>query len=458
MIDRDFLLSDEQMRHFIVNGYIILKTDHPANFHEAIFNQTETAFEKEGNPGNNLLPRIPMIQELFDDPTIHGALISLLGPNYYMHPHRHCHYNPPGSQGQNMHIDSWTRRRHRTRWVMALYYPQDTPETLGPTGILPGSQYYNTQSNGNGGSEMPLCGEAGTVAIIHYDLWHRATPNRSDQKRYMMKFLFTRMEEPRHPAWNNEQAVWDAAGDEKHQPMWTHLWDWHAGKKNGAVTRRGPAGAASIAEQIEALRDKSEVVCLHAAYTLGAMGEPAVPALMETLAEESAAIRRNASYALTAIGAPAVPALIEASSDGKEWVRESAVEALGDMGLPAQEAIPALSQGLGDESEQVRRNAADGLGIIGQSSPAAVAPLMGALRDADEWVRRNASLALARIGPDAKNAVPALEAALKDENRYVRANAAETLHRIGTPGAKEVLTRFLMTSRWCPSTTRESAY
>ncbi len=453
MMDKQFLLNDEQMRQFIVNGYITLKTDLPTSRHAEIFQQTETVFEKEGNPGNNLVPRIPAIQEILDHLIVDGALTSLVGPNYYTHPHRHCHYNPPGSSGQNMHKDSWTRRRHHTRWVMALYYPQDTPEILGPTGILPGSQCCNSHPD-NGKAEVPLCGEAGTVAIVHYDLWHRAMPNRSDKKRYMMKFLFTRMEEPQYPSWNSDQAEWQSAGNDERQTMWEHLWDWHYGKKNGGNSSH----KGSAPEHIEALRSESESACLNAAYALGAIGASAVPALIDTLQVESESVRRNASYALSTIGEPAVPALIAASSDKNGWVRASAVDTLGDIGLSAQQAISVLIKGLQDESEEVRRNAAEALGIVGQSSSTGVPALVRALHDADEWVRRNASLALARMGSYAKDAVPVLKAALRDENQYVRANVAHTLHQIGTPETKEVLLRFLMTSRWCPLTTPESTY
>ncbi len=452
MADKAYLLSDEQMQHFIVNGYINIKTDLPADFHEAIFQQAEAVFEKEGNPGNNLIPRIPDIQEIFDHPVVDGALTGLAGPNYYTHPHRHCHYNPPGSTGQRLHKDSWTRRRHPTRWVMALYYPQDTPEVRGPTGILPQSQCYNDQPD-NGQEELPLAGEAGSMSIVHYDLWHRAMPNRTETNRYMMKFLFTRMGEPQGPSWNNEDAAWGAS-DDGQRLMWQHLWAWHLGTGNGTYTSEN----GSIPELINALRNESESVCLNAAYALGAVGASAIPALIDTLHDESELVRRNASYALSVIGAPAVPALIEAANDSDEGVRAIALDALGDMGSAAQEAIPTLIRATQDESAEVRKVAAEGLGIVAQSCSTAVPALAQGLNDADEWVRRNSSLALARIGSKAEEALPALKTALKDENRYVRANATHTLHQIGTREATDILMHFLMKSRWCASTTRESGY
>ena len=452
MADSKYLLNDEQMQHFIMNGYINIKTDLPADFHEAIFQEAEAVFEKEGNPGNNLIPRIPEIQEIFDHPTVDGALTGLVGPNYYTHPHRHCHYNPPGSDGQRLHKDSWTRRRHPTRWVMAFYYPQDTPEERGPTGILPQSQCYNTDPD-NGQDELPLAGEAGSMTIVHYDLWHRAMPNRTEQNRYMMKFLFTRMEEPQQSSWHNEEAAW-IPSDDGQKLMWQHLWAWHMGTGNGIDASEN----GSIPELIDALRSESESTCLNAAYTLGAMGAPAVPGLIETLRDESEMVRRNASYALSVIGAPAVPALIDAANDSNEGVRVIAIDALGDMGSAAQEAVPVLMQAAQDESGEVRKVAVEGLGIVAQSASTAVPALVEGLTDTDEWVRRNSSLALARIGSKAEEAVPALRTALKDENRYVRANAAHTLHQIDTPEAKDALIHFLMKSRWCASTTRESGY
>ena len=93
MDQKESLLNDQQMKNFIRDGYVTVQTDLPAKFHESVFQQTENVFEKEGNPGNNLLPRIPIIQEVFDDRWVSGALTSILGADYYLQPHRHCHYS-----------------------------------------------------------------------------------------------------------------------------------------------------------------------------------------------------------------------------------------------------------------------------------------------------------------------------------------------------------------------------
>ena len=90
---------------------------------------------------------------------------------------------------------------------MAFYYPQDVTEDMGPTAIQPATQYYMEPSDAPG---LSLCGEAGTVTIVHYELWHRATENLSDKIRFMLKFLFCRTEEPQQPSWNAENPNWGA--------------------------------------------------------------------------------------------------------------------------------------------------------------------------------------------------------------------------------------------------------
>ena len=458
MVDNTYLLTDEQMRHFIVNGYVIVNTDLPANFHDFIYEQTEIIFEKEGNPGNNLLPRIPEIQAVFDDKWVIGGLTSVLGEDYYMQPHRHAHFNQPRSEGQQMHQDSGKEWSHHTRRLLVFYYPQDTPLELGPTAIAPGSHYYNTPDGTTVSDEFPVCGEAGTVTIVNYDLWHRAMPNCIDKNRYMMKFLAARMSEPRSPSWNNEQREWDQSdpiGNGTHQKMFQHVWDWHYGRTNGDTPTNGQS-MESVPKLIEGLGNDSESKGLSAAYTLSEFRESAVPALMEAFEDESETVRRNAYYALSAMGASAVAPLIGSLEHLKSQVREIAAEALGDIGSPAQAAVPGLVAALEDESERVRFHAAEALGTVSQRDSTAIPALSAALRDENERVRQDAALALARIGPHATAAVSALESVFSDGNMYVRGDAVHALYRINTPEAREALLQFLMRTRWCSVTDRAS--
>ena len=458
------LLTDAQMRHFIVNGYVTVTTTLPAQFHDALYEKTVTVFDKEGNPGNNMIPRIPEIQQILDDPNVSGALTSLLGADAYKQPHRHPHYNPPGSNGQGMHQDGGKRWSHHTRRLLVFYYPQDTPLELGPTGVVPMSHYYSTREGAEISPEQPIMGKAGTVAFANYDLWHRAMPNSSEKKRYMMKFLYARMSEPQEPTWANKETEWangTPVGPSEHQKMFRHLWNWHRGKEFGVEnpSHNKTSNGASLSGLISALNSTSESTGLQAAYEMPRFGEKAVPALVRCLQDESEMTRRNACYALNAVGTPAVDALQAALKDSREHVRDNAAEALGDLGNKAESAVPALVETLaGDASGAVRSHTIEALGTTSQSSSLAVPGLVQALADPHDGARRNAVFALARIGQNAAEAVEGLQNVLFDENRYVRGDAVHALHRIGTREAKAVLLRYLETTRWCPLTSKESTF
>lgn len=58
---------------------------------------------KEGNWGNNILPRLSEVNDVFQSPIIQGALTSVVGAGYVMHPHRHCNYTFPGRKVQGWH-------------------------------------------------------------------------------------------------------------------------------------------------------------------------------------------------------------------------------------------------------------------------------------------------------------------------------------------------------------------
>ena len=461
-------LTDEEMRDFIINGYVKVKTDFPSSFHENICQQLDTMFEETGNLGNNLLPAIPEIQEVFDHPVVHGAMQGVLGADYVMHPHRYCHFNQQGSEGQNFHKDSYAGdeqiRRHRCRWTMAFYYPQDVTEDMGATAVLPGSQYYETGESAHEQPEMALCGEAGTVTIVHYDLWHRAMPNRSDKKRYMLKFLFIRLDEPQAPLWQNDTPDWHALGNgeaSEHPELWESVWDWYYGKQNGTANGVSDVEVDTLIETFDSDNEKER---LNAAYRLGRVGADAVPALQQMLHSESNVIREYAGYALSLTGAPAVPTLIDALQETDDSVRASAAFALADMGKAAQEALPALTRSAQDPSESVRRHAIEGLGLIGQlvsdemDVSETVQVLATGLSDAYLPVRDNAARALAKFGTLAEPAMPALVAQLEDEDRYVRFHAALALKQIQTPEAQDALFNHLFTSRWCALTTRGTPF
>ncbi len=447
------LLSDQAMWDFVVDGYTTIHADLDPEVHAGIHRDTEAVFRDKGNVGNGILAEIPALLDVFEHPNVSGALTSTLGEGYRYYSHRHCHLNPPGSDPQAMHLDSYeadeNNRHHRPRWAMAFYYCHDVDRSMGPTSVVPGRQYETTRPTDD---ETPFTGAAGSVCIVHYDSWHRATANLGDTPRYMHKWLFIRTEEPKAPSWDHvEGFAPDIARDgdlrsRHHADLWASVWNWHC----GAPPANGASG--DVQALCAALGDASETVRLNAAYALARLGEQAVEPLIEALRDESASrLEANlaagmtnpshlyAGYALSALGAPAVPAL-ERELRSDQWpLRAAAANILGDIGIDAGPAASALASCLTDHQPWVRRNAAEALGHLGDAARASVMGLSDLLTDDIEWVRLNAAVALTRLGPVAGEAVSDLTNALADDAYYVRANAAHALDAIGSPDASEAL-------------------
>ncbi len=480
MADSIQLLSDEEIQRFIVDGCLTVQADYPPSFHAGIRDQIEAVFAKEGNPGNNILPRVPQLGRVFEHPNVQGALTSLLGPDYILNPHRHCHLNPPGRQGQQWHKDCYVYdhnlRHPRFYWVLAFYFPQDTTEDMGPSGVLPGMQMYKTISDVDPEKTQEearaFCGPAGTVALIHFDSWHRATENVSTKNRYMLKFQFARTREPEQPTWDHQRRAWSPGMEDRHPALSRDVWHWLCGKP--AKKQRPPTG--ELKNLLSVLKGGSEGERLDAAYGLAEFGALAVPELVAAMREEALATIEEteaktpdnahgtnptsgcAALALASIGAPAAGALAGMLSDEHWWVRAVAAHVLGRLGASAMETEPALRKAMRDRHWWVRRNALEALSAIGVFSAALIADLTDALGDEDYRVRRNAALTLAKSGEAGCIALAALHEMLEDENRYNRFYAAYGLKQIDTPDARDILLRALFNARWCSITTKDDLY
>lgn len=459
------LLSDRQMQGFIRDGYVTVRTGLPDWVHSSICRQAERLLGGEPNPGNNLLPRIPDLAKMLADPAVRGALTSILGPGYLLDDHRYCHDNQPGSKAQDLHQDGGSQGDHRTRKVLLLYYPQDTPERMGPTGVLPGSQYYRERPAGV--EVRPLPGAAGTVTITHYELWHGATANRAPQPRYMMKFLLHRMQEPRAPSWDAAGGDWDTECS-----LWQAMWRWHRGEAAAAPLPAANGGAA--AADLTGLAEPHPQRGMEAAYAVAAAaagagaGHDLAAQLCAALGAECAATATRSVYALAALGAGAVPALTAALEQGSAQVRGGAAQALAEIGGGATAAaVPALRRALEESDEQVGTWAAAALGTCsGGDAGASIAALEATLDENLPNHRHRREIgahAIARLAPRVEEAAAErvtglLAPHLESSNRYVRGLAAAALRRLGTPAATELVLDWLAVARWCPLTTPDHPF
>ena len=492
-------LKDAQVQHFIDHGYLHVSTTLDAAFHRRLLATTQAlrAADAPGWKGNDCLLINPQLGEVLADPHVHGALTGLMGRGYALHPHRHIHVSAPGGSGeQSIHQDCQDDayvRNCRPHWCMAFYYAQDVNVDLGPTAIVPGSHFYIRDRPDDGSREKGHWDEqseelrcvvaAGTVVIIHFELWHRATANLSpDEARYAFKFPVVRMEEPTAPTWACRSTPgrvaddgWAATADAKS----LSVWNWMRGCASEPLPPPPPS-AASVSDLLALLHTPREPLRVDAAFRLARLGSEAVKPLVRALRQEGAralaALKERgwshvnpdhtnpaqlvARTALVAVGRPAVPALLAllpctSSGGGDGWLfRSAAADALGDIGPKVAgehgtAVVAALRARLEDEGESlwVVRNAAEALGRFGALAAPALAALTALI-----WpnalnagtgpgksyigVRHNAVLSIGKIGgavaPSTLPAgcVEALEDCSREAHHVVAGNARIALGAI----------------------------
>lgn len=449
------LLTDEQVQEYLVTGFLVFKPSVPEGIHETIYHRLNEIIDDEPNPGNNILPRVPEMRHILNSPEVRGALISVLGEDYLEHPHRFCHpvwptdkpLSPAEAEEKlrkNSHQDGYTPlghpRQHYSRYARIMYYPQDSPVEVGPTHVVPGSQFNKGLTDEDRDRLIPVDGPPGTVSLGHFDIGHAAGVNQRPKFRHMIKFLYLRATEPTAPSWDSQSTDWKrpVQVNVPHdlEVAWSHCWDWLCGKSDRyaswqaehkvsgdrisgliedldvshplekrltsaqLLAAAGPEAADAVGSLMFCLDTDHQAMRVAAIYALGAIGEAAVEPLIAHLRtagdrEDKAAIPKgwsegaitmeDAANALGAIGAPAVDALrgLLVESDG--WAGINAAFALGEMDAAAAPAVPDLVSCLKTtKSHRKIRTMLDTLGSIRKDVPAkALSALF--FEDRPEW-------------------------------------------------------------------------
>ena len=467
------------MEQYVINGYTQVESSLPADVHHAAHENTKRAFceaasmddDRRLNPANNILPMVPELQEVLDDPAVTGALTSIFGDNYLIHPHRHCHPNFPVADDvprrtimgihKDGHADGNPKPRHRVpRWGLVFYNPHPCPQELGPTCITPQSHVYHRITNGGererhvpvtGNGKlmtlptnyvnrdfMPVVGNLGTVSILHFDMVHSVITNIGDMARYAHKFVVMRTEDPEAPSWDGGRSPW-AEGEDRaprvHAGYWRYLWNWLRGES--AASAKGPAPSRDVDALMKGLASSDAAERRASAEELGGHGaeaETAVPELVRALYSDDDALRVDACYALAAIGPPAIGALADAArADGAFYEEQpilnvsEAIHALIAVGTPA---IDVLVGELTSSAEHMRAWSAFALGEIGSNEESVVGALVIASRDESEPVSKHALSALGIVGRGSAAAEARLLEALSGEDRDKRVYAVQGLIRI----------------------------
>lgn len=422
------LLTDSQVQSFICNGFLRLDSGIPAERHADIEQKLYWALEREFHMGNNILPRIPDLYEVIDAPVVRGALISILGNNYVLHPHRAIHTSTPiddttievsvdangpvmgkGSRaGSAWHQDAQSplsrARHHHPRYLNMFYFPHDTPTRMGPTRIEAGSHLFANPS----APKHPVLPEdvkAGTVFLVQFDAVHAAFPNREDRTRYMLKFVFARTEFPAAPSWQSSSPDWhkpvEAIPSSDLTNTWSYIWHWMRGDSSNELLEN----SADVTTLVDELDEKDPLTQLAAIQSLSRMGEmssSAIPKLLEKMKSRVQEIRLACIYALAAIGEPAVEPLVDTllTTAGLGYEKRTLHVDEDGKEIPRDEIGPERRW---NERAIIMEDAIYALVAVGQP---AVERLRALLGHDDDWIKINASFALGEIGPPASYTVP----------------------------------------------------
>lgn len=191
---KQHLLSSKQMAEFVSSGYLKFENMVPQELCERTLNEMEDmrGFLKVATPFEETWPKDKAIGEVFRLPQVQGLIHSLVGPNpLYDHhaPHRVSAHQP---KGPNMHQDSVIDFRENYFDIQLSFFPADTPDEMGGTFLIPGTQFRNVRTGEiklyqhMRGRVWASC-EAGTMYVWNTRVWHGARSNHTNRERYMFK-------------------------------------------------------------------------------------------------------------------------------------------------------------------------------------------------------------------------------------------------------------------------------
>ena len=438
------LLNDDQVRRFVADGFIMLDSGLPGSHHETVTRELAYALAHEPVMlGDNVVPRVPMLQEVLESPAVKGAMVSLFGEGFVWAPHRFPHNSEPldescevadplASQlpmgkgsiaGSGWHQDGHSRagrsRWHTFRACNVFYFPHDTPKEMGVTRLLAGTHLYANLYDIVAEQVVFQDIPAGTVIIADFDVGHAETPNNTDITRYMVKFVALRTQNPVAPTWDNTESTWKTPDDLitpfELPTVWTIQWNWLRGAPRSEHI--DAKEVAALHGLLNNLSDRDQSTRLKSLYDVITIGAPAVDDLIKTLCETAGMDRHisppptepgfaaqsrdhlerrfsqrqfvpeDTAIVLAAIGAPAVPYLVELLGHEDPWIRMNAAYALGDAGPEvAGNEADRVGELLDDPLESVVRVAADALCCLPTFGPQTIARIHRHLVEAiPEW-------------------------------------------------------------------------
>lgn len=128
---------------------------------------------------------------------------------------------------------------------------------------------------GDSFEEKKLLVPAGTLAVLHFDLFHRGTrriPGHDIRTMFKLQFLRTAAPVAGEPSWDHNPSLTDAQfshGSSAQQAVWRSVWHWMKGEATSQPNDEAVEGTAKLLEQLQDPTMSAELTRVGAAYALG---------------------------------------------------------------------------------------------------------------------------------------------------------------------------------------------
>ena len=171
------------------------------------------------------------IEHVLLNPVLAGALRSLLGRHVGLPVLVSNHRIECPKESQPWHHDADHVFGPEVNFVEVFYFPQDTPNEMGPTEVTPGSHIRNTRRTQE--ERGVLCsGPAGTIGLHSQSILHRRGESTASGLRHMLKFSYWRTVPPAkdwiaEPEFDFRHADYGGHGSARYV---AHMFYWLSGR------------------------------------------------------------------------------------------------------------------------------------------------------------------------------------------------------------------------------------
>ncbi|MBT3270761.1 hypothetical protein HN371_26705 [Candidatus Poribacteria bacterium] len=187
-------LTDTQVLEVCREGYLML----PGIVSEDV-NARTLAYMAEATSHE---PSAIILEDWFREgvllaPEVAGAVRSLLGAGFGLPVLMSSHRADRPLEAQGWHHDADSVFGQELNYLQVFYYPQDTPDEMGPTEVLPRSHIAETRRDIDWTGGVSTASPPGTVFITMYPILHRRAKATGTGVRHLLKYNYWRTTSPR---------------------------------------------------------------------------------------------------------------------------------------------------------------------------------------------------------------------------------------------------------------------